>query len=147
MCTTYGFSYSLFRCVAESFTYKGHFFPKGANVMANYLAINYNPTTFPDPDKFRPERFITPEGEFVGGKNGFTSDQVANFGSGKRECLGKLMAEKQMFLFFAGLLHKFEFCQEHGKKLPDVSILNDETNRMYVRRPPHYNVVLKKRHC
>ena len=85
------------------------------------------------------------QGEFVGGKNGFTSDQVANFGSGKRECLGKLMAEKQMFLFFAGLLHKFEFCQEPGTQLPDVSILNDEKNRMYIRRPPHYNVVLKKR--
>ena len=134
------------RCVAQSFHYKGHYFPKGANVMANYSAINYNPRTFPEPDQFRPERFLTSGGEFVGGRHGFTSDQVANFGSGKRECMGKLMAEKQFFLFFAGLLHKFEFCRESGTDLPDVSMANDEKNRMYIRRPPNYKVVLKSRH-
>ncbi|KPI36639.1 Fumitremorgin C synthase [Cyphellophora attinorum] len=40
------------------FDYKGYHFPAGTNVTANMWAIHRNPRDFPEPDVFRPERFL-----------------------------------------------------------------------------------------
>jgi cytochrome P450 len=38
--------------------YKGYRFPAGTNMIGNLWAIHRNPRDFPDPDNFRPERFL-----------------------------------------------------------------------------------------
>lgn len=56
--------------------------PAGANIAVNIAGLHYNPTEFPEPYKFDPERF--------------SPDRVANmkrfsylpFGAGSRICIG-----------------------------------------------------------
>ncbi|KAJ8456436.1 hypothetical protein ONZ45_g18720 [Pleurotus djamor] len=39
-------------------TYEGYFIPKGTIVLANSWAILNNPDTYPEPERFKPERFL-----------------------------------------------------------------------------------------
>ena len=56
----------------------------------------YNPEFFPEPETFKPERFLDETGKFV------NDEHVVPFGIGKRYCLGKSLADKEYFLFFTG---------------------------------------------
>lgn len=38
--------------------YNGYYIPKGATMLGNLWAIHSNPDDFPEPDHFRPERFL-----------------------------------------------------------------------------------------
>jgi len=38
--------------------YKGYFIPKGTMVLGNVWAMTHNEAIYPDPDKFKPERFF-----------------------------------------------------------------------------------------
>jgi cytochrome P450 len=58
-----------------------------------------DPERFPDPHRFDPERFVK-SGKF------FPDERVVPFGVGKRACLGQSLAEKQLYLFFAGILQQ-----------------------------------------
>ena len=66
---------------------------------------------FPDPHRFDPERFLK-DGRFG------ASDRVVPFGIGKRACLGQSLAEKQFYIFFAGILQQFELCRDENSRLP-----------------------------
>jgi len=42
----------------EDDKYRGYHLPKGATVIPNNWAISRDPEMYPDPDEFRPERFL-----------------------------------------------------------------------------------------
>ncbi len=82
----------------------GHDVPAGAAVYANVWQVMHNPDYWEDPEVFRPSRFIDPEtGRFR------RDERCIPFMMGKRFCIGQTLAQDQLFLFFAGLLKKFEF--------------------------------------
>jgi len=70
-------------------------------------AILMDPIAFPDPDQFKPERFIDQKGCFVPHPN------VIPFGIGKRRCLGESLAKTELFIFFTGLIEKFDIRKEN----------------------------------
>jgi cytochrome P450 len=57
---------------------------------------------FPEPDSFKPERFINPDGSF-------RDDPVVStiFGFGKRICPGRHLADAMMFIVVASFLSVF----------------------------------------
>ncbi|EMD35350.1 hypothetical protein CERSUDRAFT_157058 [Gelatoporia subvermispora B] len=91
----------------EDDVYDGHFIPKGAIVMANQWsawAILHNPEDYPEPETFRPERFL---------KNGNLNPDVRDpitvaTGFGRRICPGRHFAESGLFMSIASILHTFE---------------------------------------
>jgi len=65
-------------------------------------AILHDPIVFPEPDSFRPERFINPDGSL-------RDDPVVStiFGFGKRICPGRHLADAMMFIVIASFLSVF----------------------------------------
>ncbi|OSD06672.1 CyP450 monooxygenase [Trametes coccinea BRFM310] len=104
------------RCMRED-EYRGWRIPESAIVMPNAWAILHDPETFPDPDEFRPERFL---------KDGRPNTDVLDpgsvaFGFGRRICPGQHFAEDALFIAIASLLHVFDFgraLDEHGRPIP-----------------------------
>jgi len=91
---------------------------------------------FKNPETFQPERFIDSNGNFV------HDERVIPFGTGKRVCLGQSLAEKEFFLFFAGLVQQFKFENAPGIEPPSYKDINPAA---LFRTPPTYMCVLKKR--
>ncbi|KAH9990432.1 cytochrome P450 [Russula vinacea] len=89
--------------------YKGFFIPKGAFVISNTWAIFHDPVMYPEPDVFKPERFIDPNGTVC-------EDPVLTslFGYGKRICPGRHLADATMFISVASLLSVFSIEKGNG---------------------------------
>lgn len=89
---------------AEEITLKsGHVIPKDAMILVNLYAIHHDPDVWGDPQVFRPERFLSPDG-----KKCLKSDHLVPFGYGKRSCPGEAMANSEIFLFYTLFLQKYE---------------------------------------
>lgn len=82
--------------------YKGYYFPVGTNFTTNMWAIHRNPRDFPDPDTFRPERFL---GER---EPPYPNSRGSNpFGWGRRQCSGQSMAEQGLLFSLGRLIWAF----------------------------------------
>lgn len=99
--------------VTEDNVYHGYFIPKGATVYGNIHAITQDPEMFPEPDVFRPERFLDT-----------TNPKLANFtipfGFGRRICPGMHVASQSMYIVIARILWGFDISpalDEHGKPI------------------------------
>ena len=86
---------------------EGYTFPPGTSINSNMAAILMDPVAFPNPDQFNPERFIDENGCFAPHPN------VIPFGIGKRRCLGESLAKTELFIFFTGLIQKFDIKKEN----------------------------------
>lgn len=91
----------------------GRFIPAGTTAMVNMWAIAHDPHVWVDPLEFRPERFMTKEGEVEFSVLG--SDlRLAPFGSGRRICPGKNLGLTTVTFWTAALLHEFEWGLSNG---------------------------------
>ncbi|PIL37686.1 cytochrome P450 [Ganoderma sinense ZZ0214-1] len=79
----------------------GYFIPAGTIVNVNLWAFSRDPDEYPDPDAFRPERFL---GDNLPPRD--PADYV--FGFGRRVCPGRHFAAASLFIYCAALLHVFD---------------------------------------
>lgn len=91
--------------------YNGYHIPKGAGVMNNVWAIHMDPTRYPEPRRFEPERF---KDDFLNVAESAAIPDVAKrdaftFGAGRRICPGMHVAERSLFLGIARMLWAFDF--------------------------------------
>ncbi|GJN11102.1 hypothetical protein PR202_ga29268 [Eleusine coracana subsp. coracana] len=87
----------------------GHLVPAGTTAMVNMWSIAHDAAIWPEPEKFRPERFQEEDVSVLG------SDlRLAPFGAGRRACPGKMLALATTHLWLAQLLHKFEWAPTAG---------------------------------
>ncbi|KAJ6399969.1 hypothetical protein OIU84_015596 [Salix udensis] len=87
--------------------------PRGTMLSVNMWAIQNDPKLWPDPRKFRPERFDNPEGA----REGF---KLMPFGYGRRSCPGEGLALKVVGLALGSLIQCFEW-QIDGDKMVDMT--------------------------
>ncbi|TFK72866.1 cytochrome P450 [Pluteus cervinus] len=85
--------------VIEDDVYEGMFIPKGSIVFSNTYAICRDTSLFPDPDEFRPERFL---------ENPKLMSFMAPFGFGRRICPGLHIAQQSIFILMARMLWTFD---------------------------------------
>ncbi|KAM5545117.1 hypothetical protein V8D89_001228 [Ganoderma adspersum] len=89
--------------------YNGFFIPAGTMINPNIWAMSRNPDEYPDPECFRPERFLrdNPPRD--------PADYV--FGFGRRICPGRHFSMASAFIYVASILHVFDIqppLDEHG---------------------------------
>lgn len=90
--------------------YDGRFLPAGSMVIANAWAMLHDDDVFPEPDKFKPERFVGP----------VTKCPDAAFGFGRRTCPGRFMARSSLWIGIVSVLAAFKITpklDEHGKPI------------------------------
>lgn len=115
--------FSVKHAVSEDIEIEGYLYTKNSTIIPNLSAILNDPKNFEDPESFNPDRFLCKEtGKFV------PHPALIVFGVGKRECLGKNLAKKELYLFLAGLLHQFCFYASNQGP-PDLKMANISTTR------------------
>ena len=106
-------------------------------VIANLEKIHHDGRLWTNPEKFDPERFYDQKNNAYKG-----SPNLIPFSVGKRYCPGQSLAEKELFLFFVGMLKKFHF-----KLSGDVSLREDDGKKDWLafNLPPKFQVLLERR--
>ena len=89
------------RKLLAPFTLRGREIPAGMGVMAAIVLVHNNPALYPEPEVFRPERFL---------ERKFTPFEYLPFGGGARRCLGAAFALYEMKIVLGTLLaaHRFQ---------------------------------------
>ena len=78
------------------------FIPDKTLVFTNLWSITRDPSVFPEPELFKPERFLTPAGQL----DRSVVEHFLPFSAGRRRCPGEPLARMEIFLFFTSLIHK-----------------------------------------
>jgi cytochrome P450 len=83
------------RRLAEPTQLGGYELPEGVTVVPSIHLVHRDPSIYPDPDRFRPERFLeTPPGTYT----------WIPFGGGVRRCLGASFAQQEMAIVLRELV-------------------------------------------
>ncbi|MDF5755682.1 cytochrome P450 [Spongiactinospora sp. TRM90649] len=104
----------------------GHEIPAGWYVAPLIALIHRDPTAFPDPDEFRPERFL-PAGE---GRDEEAAERARRswmpFGGGRRYCVGAQLALLEMRVIIREVLNRFDLEAPAGAG-PEAVLLKSVT--------------------
>ncbi len=78
----------------------GHTIPEGHALVVSIVAIHHDPAIYPEPDRFRPERFL---------ERKYDNCEFLPFGGGHRRCLGSGLAEYTMRIALAEIGSHWDF--------------------------------------
>jgi len=117
--------------------YNGYRIPKGSIIYSNVAYMLNDPSVWPEPRSFKPERFL----------NKLAPDQFdpkeVVFGFGRRQCPGQHLAEASVYSFLINLIWAFEI-----KKVDGDSSLDSE-NPVFldaaISPPKPFNCVFRDR--
>jgi geraniol 8-hydroxylase len=79
-------------------------------LLVNIWAIGRDTATWPDPLKFKPERFFQEDIDFRG-----CDFELIPFGAGRRICPGLPLAYRMVHLMLGSLLHRFKWKLPEGE--------------------------------
>lgn len=96
--------------------FQGFLIPKNTTILPNISSVNFDPEIFPDPYKFKPERFLSEDGQSV-----LKSEKLIPFSLGPRSCLGETVAMAELFLYLTTLMQNFEFRAAESEPLPSLA--------------------------
>ncbi|KZP01892.1 cytochrome P450 [Calocera viscosa TUFC12733] len=99
---------------AEDFEFKNYVVPKGTYIFGSSWNMCRDPSTYPDYDNFRPERFLDEP----------AAPEPPVFGFGRRICPGRDFAQNALFLAMSNLLWAYDFNKvkdEDGKEITPSS--------------------------
>ncbi|OSC97213.1 cytochrome P450 [Trametes coccinea BRFM310] len=97
-------------------TWKGYVIPAGTEVLACHWAIARDPDVFPDPEKFKPARWLDEKGQLREDLKFF------NWGFGRRICPGLHVAERSVFINTALTLWAFEISEDPAHPIDTLAI-------------------------
>ncbi|KAL3887168.1 hypothetical protein ACJMK2_027118 [Sinanodonta woodiana] len=100
--------------VSKEIIFRGYHIPQGTTVLVNLDSVLRDPSTFKDPDVFRPERYLDEDGQIT------KPEEHIPFSIGRRVCLGESVARMELFIFIASLVQKFEFVPAERDKVPEL---------------------------
>ncbi len=90
----------------------GYDIPKGTYIVGNIYQAHRDPVAWPDPEEFRPERFMDEAGNFA------THPGWLPFSAGKRVCVGEAVAKIDLHLCMVTLFQQFSVLADpRGRQL------------------------------
>jgi cytochrome P450 family 110 len=88
------------RQLEHPFELAGQTIPAGTTLAASIMMLHQNEKLYPEPNKFRPERFLDRK---------FSPYEFIPFGGGPRRCIGAAFAMYELKIALATLLRRYEF--------------------------------------
>ena len=126
----------LMHTATEDTEYQGYSFPNRTVVLWNIYHVHHDPAYWGDPENFRPERFLNPDGTVR------KEERLIPFFTGKRSCPAESLAQNEFFLFFTGILQQFEFTLEANATRPYLG-----QRQGFILKPPEHKLVVVERAC
>ncbi|KAG2220767.1 hypothetical protein INT45_012260 [Circinella minor] len=128
----------------EDFVWRGIFIPKGTNLLSNMNEMHHNPDVYPDPNEFKPERFLDRNEPMTASTNRSANERDHfNFGWGRRACPGAHLAETQMFNVWVHTLHRCNIVpalDENGNEVPETLETVPPVNGPIVTPPSPFEI-------
>ncbi|KAH9943938.1 cytochrome P450 [Amylocystis lapponica] len=118
--------------------YKGYTLPAGTIVFANNWGILHNPTLYPDPFAFAPERYTARSGAVNPDPTQFA------FGYGRRVCPGQTLADMSLYLTIVTTLALFDIGKERGADGAAVEPRTEYTEGV-ISHPPPFGLAITPR--
>ncbi|KAG8630858.1 hypothetical protein KVT40_002477 [Elsinoe batatas] len=117
--------------------YNGYFIAKGTRILPLDCALLRNPKKYPDPESFRPERWVEqgwptyqePLTQFP------TIKGMTSFGWGQRQCLGMSLTQDELFLACGNLLWFFELKKALDGQGREVTPDPEKSNSLLIIKP------------
>ncbi|XP_074597580.1 cytochrome P450 2C11-like [Brevipalpus obovatus] len=103
------------------------FVPKGTLVVVNFYAIDHDPKLWTEPDKFMPERLLSPDQSKV-----IIPPHFTPFAAGKRKCIGETMAMLELFQYLTSLIQSYNLKASEGSDK-----VSDEISNGFIAMPLH----------
>ena len=103
--------------------YEGYFIPAGSFVYANARAMTHDERVYQKPDDFDPDRYAPPEKG--GGREPYP---IGQFGFGRRICVGKHLAEANIWIVTAVLLSTMTFEKARDEEGQEITPVVELTN-------------------
>ena len=88
--------------------------PKDTQILPFLWGVHMDERRWNEPEKFNPERFLDEESRVKQPRN------FMPFGTGRRMCLGDVLAKMEVFLFFSSMLHVFDLEKPVEEELPSL---------------------------
>jgi hypothetical protein len=82
----------------EPFELDGYTIGADTVIIANAWGVHLDPSVHPEPDRFRPERFLEPTPDY----------SFLPFGGGAHRCLGAALAQLEMKVVLSGILARYD---------------------------------------
>ncbi|XP_042490699.1 cytochrome P450 89A2-like [Macadamia integrifolia] len=117
--------------VTEDIVFDGHFIPKRAAVNFMVGEMGLDPKVWKDPMEFRPQRFLSEEGE-VFDITGSKEIKMMPFGVGRRICPGLGLASLHLEYFVANLVREFKWMAVDGD---DVDLSEKQEFTIVMKNP------------
>ncbi|KAI0105615.1 cytochrome P450 [Hypoxylon sp. NC0597] len=128
--------------------FRGYFLPKGTRIVPLDWAFLRNPEKYPDPDNYRPERWLEP---------GWPTYQepltayptikgLTSFGWGQRQCLGQTLTQDELIVACGALSWCFNLKPKKdpvtGNELP---VPLDKSNSLLIIKPDPFEMTFEPR--
>ncbi|OAY39660.1 iridoid oxidase [Manihot esculenta] len=118
--------------------FMGYHIPKDTQVLVSAWAMGRDPDSWEDPLSFKPERFLGSNIDYKG-----QNYELIPFGSGRRICVGVLLAQRVVVLSLAALIHCFDW--EFDKDTTPETLDMRELVGIVVRKLVTLNLIPKRR--
>ncbi|KAG1732088.1 cytochrome P450 [Suillus occidentalis] len=102
----------------EDVIWDNYCIPAGTTVIGNHWAISRDPEVYPEPDAFKPQRWIDDQGRLRDDLSFFV------FGFGRRVCPGQHVANRSVFINSLLILWAFQLSLDPTKPQDDMGFMN-----------------------
>ena len=134
-------------CEADDW-YRGYFIPKGTRILPLDYAFLRNSTKYPDPENFRPERWLeTGWPTFQEPLTKFpTIKGMTSFGFGQRQCLGQTLTQDELVVACGGLMWGYNLKRKIDPATgEEIEVPLNKSNSLLIVKPDPFEMVFEVR--